>query len=184
LCSPCLYCACPFFLSLCWFLLYMLVLRTDVYNRGWEETNCCLLACMFSWLRELLMTLPLILTATNAGEGAHRWRKRYWWLRMEPCYCKHELALLPCFSQKGTSREGQGWCCYCGTEKKFVGLGGRKKKDEGLSCNTGWKPIWWRLKGVLFCWVCEMGRWRGGSLSREWSLFSFFKGVGWLLVFF
>jgi len=76
-----------------------------------------LLACMFSRLRELLMTLLLILTATNAGDRAHRWRKRYSWLRMESCSCKHELALLPYFSQKGTSREGQGWCCCCGAEK-------------------------------------------------------------------
>jgi hypothetical protein len=65
-----------------------------------------LLACMFSRLRELFMTLLLILTTTNIGDGAHRWRKRYWWLRIESCRCKHELALLPCFSQKGTSREG------------------------------------------------------------------------------
>jgi hypothetical protein len=154
----------------------MLVLRTDVYNRGWEETNCCLLACMFSWLKELLMTLPLILTATNVREGAHRWRKRYWCLRMESCYCKHELALLSCFSQKGTSREGQGWCCCCGTEKKFVGLGGRKKKTKA-SLATPDESLYggfWSLKGVLFCWVCEMGRWRGDSRSREWSLFSFF----------
>jgi len=41
LCSPCLYYARLFSFSLCWFLLYMLVLRMDVYNHGWEEINCC-----------------------------------------------------------------------------------------------------------------------------------------------
>ncbi|KAJ6992507.1 hypothetical protein NC653_015788 [Populus alba x Populus x berolinensis] len=33
-CSPYLYCARPFSFYLCWFLLYMLVLRTNVYNCG------------------------------------------------------------------------------------------------------------------------------------------------------
>jgi hypothetical protein len=44
-----------------------------------EESPLMLpLACIFSWLRKLLMMLLLILTVTNAGDGAHRWRSACW----------------------------------------------------------------------------------------------------------
>jgi hypothetical protein len=53
-----------------------------------------------------------------------------------------------------------------------------ERGDEGLSCNTSWKSMWWLLEvegGPLFCWVCEMREMKGGlfflcsAQSRFWG---------------
>ncbi|KAJ6970490.1 hypothetical protein NC653_034931 [Populus alba x Populus x berolinensis] len=69
-------CSSIFLISLLVSFIYVTV--KDGCLQSWLRRKLLLmLACMFSWLWELLMMLLLILTATNPRDGAHRWRKCY-----------------------------------------------------------------------------------------------------------
>ena len=68
------------------------------------------------------------------------------------------------FLIKGSQPWGTGMMLLLWRREEVpAGLG--ERGDEGLSCNTGWKSIWWLLEvegGPLFCWVCEMREMKGG----------------------